>query len=195
MRTFHQPEYSAGFLLTLAGAMLLLPLRWLLAAAGAAAFHELCHLLALQICRGQVRGIRLGARGAVIDALPLSPAKDLFCTLAGPLGALLLLPLARWFPRLALCAGIQSMYNLLPVAGLDGGRALERTLSLFLPSGTAEKVCGAVDVLVKVLMAALGLWGTFVLKLGLLPVLAAILLIRKGRTGKIPCKSGAMRVQ
>lgn len=195
MRTSHQPEFSAGFLLTLAGAILLLPLRWLLAAAGAAAFHELCHILALRISGGQVRRIRFGATGAVIHARPLSPIKALFCTLAGPLGALLLLPLARWFPRLALCAAIQSMYNLLPVAGLDGSHALSCFLSLFLPPRILETVCVAAEVTVTVLAGVLGLWGTFVLKLGLLPILVSGLLISKAISGKIPCKSKPMRVQ
>ena len=195
MRTAQSPEISAGFLLTLAGAVLLLPLNWLLAAAGAAIFHELCHLLALRICSGQVQHIHFGPKGAVIHALPLSPAKALLCTLAGPLGALLLLPLARWFPRLALCAAVQSAYNLLPVAGLDGGHVLSCCLALFLPPREVEVVCHRVEVTVMVLVGGLGLWGTFILKLGLLPVLAAGLLISKGMNGKIPCKSRPMRVQ
>lgn len=195
MQTFRRPEFSAGFLPALAGAVLLLPLGWLFAAAAAAAFHELCHILALRICGGQVRDIRFTSRGAVIHAPPLSPARTLFCTLAGPLGSLLLLHLARQFPRLALCAAVQSFYNLLPISGLDGGHALSCILSPFLPPRSVEKICRTTEILILILIGILGLWGTFVLKLGLLPVLTAALLICKGRNGKIPCKSGPMRVQ
>ena len=195
MRTSHLPECSAGFLLTLAGAFLLLPLRWVTAAVGAALFHELCHLLALRLCGEQVQFIRFGAKGAIIHAHALSPGKALLCTLAGPLGALLLLLLARWFPRLSLCAAVQSAYNLLPVSGLDGGHALHYILSPFLPPRTVSTICRWLEVAVMILIGILGLWGTFVLKLGLLPVLAAGLLISKGTNGKIPCKSRPMRVQ
>ena len=195
MRTSHLPDFSAGFLLTLAGAILFLPLHWILAAVTAAIFHELCHLLALWICNGQVLQIRFGANGAVLHALPLPPVKSLFCTLAGPLGSLFLLLMARWFPRLAFCAAIQSAYNLLPLTGLDGGHALSTILSLFLPHRIAKTVCSGVAVTVMILIATLGLWGTFVLKLGFLPVLVAGFLITKGTNGKIPCKSRPLRVQ
>lgn len=175
--------------------MLLLPLNWLLAAAGAAIFHELCHLLALRIYGGQFTGIHIGAGGAVIHAAPLPPGPALFCSLSGPLGGLLLLFFARWFPRLALCALLQSVYNLLPLTGLDGGHALAYFLELILPPNTAQRICRIIEQLLLLLLIFLCLYCTFILHLGLLPILAAGNLVLKGSGGKIPCKSRPMRVQ
>ena len=168
--------------------LLVLPLKWCAALAGAAAFHELCHLLALRLCGGQARAARFGAGGAVICAWAVPAGKALFCTLAGPLGALLLLPLARWFPRLAVCAVMQSAFNLLPVSGLDGGHALRCCLELLLPPAITAAACRIIERIVLLLTGFLGLYGTFVLHLGLLPVLAAGILILKYHSGKIPCK-------
>lgn len=188
MRTSPQLEFSPGFFLTLAALLLMLPLGWCLALIGAAAFHELCHLLALRLCGGQVRLTQLGAGGAVIRACALTPGKTLLCTLAGPIGALLLLCLVRWFPRLALCAALQSAFNLLPIGGLDGGHALRCCLELLLPPSTAAAACRTTERVILILIGGLGFCGTFILKLGLLPILAAGILILKGTGGKIPCK-------
>ena len=95
-------------------ALLVLPLKWLLGAAAAATVHELCHILAVKLCGSQIRKVEISASGAVIDVTPMSRGKELLCALAGPLGGLVLLLLAKWFPRVALCAAFQSVYNLLP---------------------------------------------------------------------------------
>ena len=195
MRTCRQPDISPGIFFGLAAAMLLLPLRWLLALIFAALVHEACHVLAVRLCGGQIGHIRFGAGGAVIQAFSLSPGKALFCTLAGPLGSLLLLPLARWFPRLAICAAVQSIYNLLPVQGLDGSHAFRYLAAVFLPPRAAESLCRITERLLLAALAFLGFYGTFILKLGVLPILIAGCLVIKGTSGKIPCKSGPMRVQ
>ncbi len=103
--------------------ILLLPLKWAFAAFIAAAFHELCHILALHLCGGNVRNLSVGDRGAVIYADSMPMFKSLICVLAGPLGSLLLVAFMRWIPRIAFCALFQALYNLLPIYPLDGGRA------------------------------------------------------------------------
>lgn len=103
---------------------LLLPLRWILCAAIAAAFHEACHILAVSLCGGKVQKLDVGDRGAVILADGMSAGKTLICVLAGPIGSLLLMLFVRWIPRIALCALAQGIYNLLPIYPLDGGRAI-----------------------------------------------------------------------
>lgn len=195
MLPFRRFELRPGFLIGIAAALLLLPLQWLIALSLAAGFHEFCHLAALRLCGRQAGGIHLTTGGALIYGPPLPPAQALLCSLAGPAGGLTLLCLSRWFPRLALCAAIQSAYNLLPVSGLDGGHALHHFTALFLPPRAAEAVCRLVQGIILIAAGILGFYGTFILRLGLLPILAAGSLVIKGTNGKIPCKTRPMRVQ
>ena len=51
-------------LFVLALAVLILPLQWFVAIVLAACFHELCHYLAIRICRGKIVGVSLDVRGA-----------------------------------------------------------------------------------------------------------------------------------
>lgn len=188
MRTSLYPEISPAFFPLLAAMVLLLPLRWCLAFFAAALVHEACHLLALRLCGGKPFRFSLGGAGAGILASPLPAGQALFCTLAGPLGGMLLVSLARWFPRVAICAAVQSAFNLMPVRSLDGGRILRICLEHFLPPDTADSLCRRTEAAIFALTAALGIYYSFVLKLGLLPVLAAGMVITKGRIGKTPCK-------
>lgn len=104
--------------------VLILPLRWVICAFLAAAFHELCHLWAVKLCGGKIESFSVGNRGAVLYADNMTARKALLCTLAGPIGSLCLVLFARWIPRIAICALIQGLYNLLPIYPLDGGRAI-----------------------------------------------------------------------
>ena len=117
-------------LVLLALLVLTLPLNWLLAAMMAAAFHELCHYLAILALGGRVAKLRLGAGGAVMEVSALTPGREILAALAGPTGGLLLSLLWPRFPRIVLCALVQSFFNLIPVRPLDGGRALYGMLTL-----------------------------------------------------------------
>lgn len=104
--------------------ILLLPLRWIFAAFFAAAFHEICHILAVYLCGGRIQQLTIGDRGAVMYAKHMPIRKSILCVLAGPLGSLLLVLLLRWMPRVAICGLFHGIYNLLPIYPLDGGRAI-----------------------------------------------------------------------
>ena len=119
---------GSAFLL-LALLLLTAPLPWVGAALAAAAFHEACHWAALRLTGGRLRGMTVSAAGAVLKTGPMEPRQELWSALAGPAGSLLLLTLLRRFPRIALCGGIQGLFNLLPVYPLDGGRALRCLLN------------------------------------------------------------------
>ncbi len=172
------------------GAMLLLvlPLRWFLAAILAAIFHELCHYAAARLLGGRVGSVFVGGSGAVMQIAPLGQGRELVCALAGPVGGFLLLLFARWFPRLALCAAFQSLYNLLPVYPMDGGRAIRCLAAMTLPPDAAEKLCGIVAGVCRVLIVLLALWAVFVWHLGCMPLLLAALILIRTAPGKSPCK-------
>lgn len=182
MRKFridHNVHFSAGFYFLLSLMLLILPIRWIGAFLLASAWHECCHLVALRISSGRIGGVRIGAAGAVIEARELSRGRELVCALAGPLGGLLLLPLARWLPRTAICAAFQSIYNLLPVYPLDGGRALTCLAFLLFPPVTARRFCRLAELSCLCAVALLAVYATFALKLGIVPLLLAGLLISR----------------
>ena len=116
----------------------------------AAAFHEAGHLLALTLCGAAVRGFRLSAQGAVLDAESsrLSYGREFLCVLAGPAFNLLLAFAAARFRRDALAGASLALcvYNLLPVRPLDGGRAVELAVSWLWGPEAGERtarLCGA----------------------------------------------------
>lgn len=167
---------TAGVWLLLALLVMLLPLPWLLAVCISSIFHELCHLAAVKLTGGSVTGLFFRADGAHLETLPMPPLKSAVCSLAGPMGSLLLLFSARWMPRTALCAAVQSAYHLLPLYPLDGGRAL-RSLGEFF--GWNSYVLSAVECSVMAMLALAGIYLAVTAKLGLVPVcLSAAMIFR-----------------
>ena len=164
--------------------LLILPLPWIVAFLLASCFHELCHYAALRLSGHRVIRLGFGTNGILMETQFLSNKSELFCTLAGPLGGLCLLFFGRWFPRTAICAGLQSLYNLLPIYPLDGGRILRCLARQHLPPGVAM----AVEVWVQriflggilILLAAAFWYG-----LGILPLIAAGMLIMRIKKEKL----------
>lgn len=172
-----QGKLSGGFCMITALMLLLVPVKWLLAAILAAAVHELCHYIAIRLCSGKCDGVKLYSFAAHLPLPEMSRGREVVCALAGPVGGLCLLFLARFMPRVALCAAMQSAYNLLPIYPLDGGRALQNGLLLFLPPPKAASVCRAMEIVSKSGIFLLALYGCFCLKLGIFPLLLALLLL------------------
>lgn len=170
-------EISGGFCFGLAAFLLLVPLQWSVACILAALFHELCHYLAICLLAGKKPSIRVFAYVAHMPLPEMSAGREVLCALAGPVGGLLLLFVARWFPRLAICAAIQSVYNLLPIYPLDGGRALSCSLGILLPPKAAKKVCKIIEMICIAGIFCLAIYGCIWLKLGLFPLLLTMLLI------------------
>lgn len=164
--------------------LFLVPLKWLFAWLFAAGFHEVCHWIAVKLCGGEIYSITIGLGGAKMECGPMTKRKRLLAVLCGPLGGLFLLLFARWIPRVAICSWFLSLYNLLPLRQLDGGRALEILIG--------EKTF----ILQKVFLIALSVGAIYisvVFHFGLLPVAIIAVLWLKSRN--TPCKPGSCKVQ
>lgn len=195
MRGLRSNGITAGACISMALMLLVLPLKWLCAAAVAATFHELCHRAAIRFCTGRETTLRLSALGASMQIPDMTRGRELICALSGPLGSLLLLVLARWFPRIAVCALLQSSYNLLPVYPLDGGRALRCGASLLLPPAWAERICRWIECGCYFVITAVGFWACFAWKLGVIPLLPAFMILLKTKAAKSSCKPALLGVQ
>ena len=166
---------SGGFCVTLALLLLFVPLRWLTAAAVAAVWHELCHYFAICLmCRMPVN-MRLYSFAAYLQLPQMGRGREAVCALAGPIGGLCLLFFARWMPRVAICAAFQSLYNLLPIFPLDGGRAIRCVLQLLFSPPVSEKISSVIGSFCKIAIWFLALYGSFCLRLGVFPLLMALL--------------------
>ena len=159
--------------------LLLIPLKWLIGWIIAVVTHELSHIAAVYLMGSKVEKILVGTNGICIDSTPLSEGRRLFAILSGPIGGLLPIFLRGWFPRLAICCWLLSVYNLLPFMPLDGGRALKILLK-------NEQHFVLLERIFLVTITVLALIGTFFLKLGILPLLIVGLFWARHR--KIPCK-------
>ena len=125
--------------------------------------HELGHLFVLWCLHVPVERLTLSPLGAVItapDQEKLSYGRELLAVLAGPAVNLIL---ALMFARVCgdyLFAGanaILGVYNLLPVDGLDGGRALFLLLSWCTEPFTALRITRAVNLIVMALLLGLSI--------------------------------------
>ena len=186
---------SAPALLWAALLILLLPLRWLVAAAIAAAFHELCHMLAVKCCGGSIADLRIGPKGASMDISMLTRRQELIAALAGPAGSLLLTLTAHVFPTLAVCALVHGAYNLLPVYPMDGGRALYCGTALLIGEEWAEKLCTWVARILCAILLLCGVFGFLIMKWGILPLIFASILTITIKQRKMPCKERDLAVQ
>ncbi len=157
------------------GALLVLALLYYLDSSGifpwvllACAFHELGHWWAVAAMGGQVRRLSLSCAGAELrlsTVRPLPPAKMVLAALAGP-GVNLLLALGSTAlagrgagERLYFFAGLNwglAIFNLLPAAWLDGGRALENILAFIGERELGLQITELCSVVVAALLMCAG---------------------------------------
>lgn len=152
---------SPGMLVTLAMALLVGAGEVLPLVLVAALCHELGHLAVLWLYHVPVEALTITHMGAVIQAPlqnRLSYGQELTATLAG---VAVNFVLAFLFARVTgdyLFAGanmILGVYNLLPIQGLDGGRALYLAVAWATEPFTAQRVCHLVNLVFLALLLAL----------------------------------------
>lgn len=167
---------SVGFCLMLSLMLLLMPLRWLFSAVVAAILHEFCHYIVILLFCGRVAGVKFYAFGARMPLPEMSRCREFLCAMAGPAGGLLLTLLAPIFPRLAICGFLQSVYNLLPIYPLDGGRMLSALLSMLFFPPKAAGLLRFTEICTKIGIGILGLYCCFFLNWGIFPLFIAVLI-------------------
>jgi len=170
--------------------LLILPLPWFVAFLTAALLHEMFHIAALMLMKKQVQQIRIGLDGIRMDVSGLSDGQELFCALAGPCAGFLLLGVRKWYPELSVVAVVQSLYNLIPIYPLDGGRVVRCGVTL-LGFHNVDRLCNGIEVITYVLIFAF----CTVLKLKAMALLIGGMLVGKVVFGKIPCKQRHLGVQ
>lgn len=187
-------DISPNACVLLALTMLILPLRWILAWMVAAVVHELGHYIAVLCSGGAVYEIKIGHSGTAMRVGPINPAAEIFCAAAGPAAGVLLLCAARWMPRVALCSCIQTLYNLLPIYPMDGGRILDKVLRWIVPQKT-DAIMRWTGSIVLAILFGFAVYSYLRLTLGLAPLILWLFLFLRTLGIKIPCKAERMRVQ
>ena len=128
-------ETDGGFWLVLGLMALLFPVRFLAGTLLAALIHELGHFLAIWMTGGKVLRICLRAGGVRIETAPMTPGREALCALAGPAAGSVTMLAWRWFPELALAGFVQTVFNLIPIYPLDGGRVVRNICCKFRDFG------------------------------------------------------------
>lgn len=160
--------------------LLTLPLRWTGAFLLAVLLHELCHGLAVYLLGGKILELRATPTGMVMAVSELSPVREMLCAFAGPAGSFTLLLFLSVFPELALCGFVHGAYNLLPVYPLDGGRCLKCLIALLFSQQKSERVFRLLQIPLLIILSGAGIFLTFRLKWGILPLLFSFRLAYSG---------------
>lgn len=181
-------DITPGFLLIAAGFTALAGPRRALMALFAVGVHELGHLSCLTLCGGEVRALRLTAVGAEIRLLrPLSYAGEFWTALSGPFAGALLSAgslaageIAGWAAAYELGAVsiLYTLFNLLPVSPMDGGRALSAAVGAAFGPRAAYLTGAAADLICLLLLLGGGIYVFFVSGYNISLLICALFLAR-----------------
>ncbi len=186
---------DADFCILSVFAIFILPFPWITAWLVAACIHELSHCVALCIFKIRIYSVRIASSGAIIETEQMNRWQELLTALAGPVGGLCLLLFYRNIPHIAVCALIQSIFNLLPIYPMDGGRAFRAILGLIFADILVEKISVAVSVIIYLFATILACFCAVHLNAGIFPILFAFVFIYRSLKLNIPCKLSGQIVQ
>ena len=113
-----------------------LPIPYIVGFLAAVASHEAGHVFALKTLKCPIYGVELSPGGVILECSPKSYKDDLISAAAGPAASFLFAAVVAIFnagsfvtPPAFYISLLLGFLNLLPVEGLDGGRALSAFLS------------------------------------------------------------------
>ena len=175
--------------------LMIIPIPWVTAWTCAMILHESLHCISLYLLGYSVLEVSFTANGARIVSEHTTLLHGMLCSLAGPIGSLLITPFLTMFPRVSVCVWIQSAFNLLPVYPLDGGQVLYNFFSCFTNNRLAEQLSNIISWSTIVMIAGVSITASVWLKLGITPLLIPVFLFLKTQRVKIPCKEALHRVQ
>ena len=130
------------------------------------AVHELAHIIALRFFGLKVKSVRAELTGLCIDYCGFAePVAHIAAAFAGPAGGFIYAYAASLIARetgcawMELSAGISlllSVFNLLPVLPLDGGRALEAVVAALAGTRAAERLLDVLGLVLPIALMGLG---------------------------------------
>ena len=167
--------------------VLILPLKFMAYWLISVLVHEFFHYIAIIILGGHIYQLNISIFGMKMDTSPLSNNQEIICAIAGPLGGLLLCFLTiTHFPLLGLLSLAHSVYNMIPLFPLDGGRVLHGLIR-FTGHKKHKRLITRIDKFVSVALLVTAGYCTFRLSLGFLPIIIAISMIFKNKKAKGTC--------
>ena len=190
----HNVNFRSDFLLWFATCILIVPIKWLFCWIAAVAVHELSHYIVLKLYRVKIYSITIHLNGAAIETEPMAKKIEIISALAGPLGGLCLLLTSKCIPLVAICAFCQSVYNLLPIYPLDGGRILRCCLLNHFGDVRGVLFYDRIELLVLIFCSILSIGFSWIIR-SFIPVLFLLVLIFRSKHLKIPCNAQKQIVQ
>lgn len=196
MRTLNNAlKVKPGLTFLLVIAIYTVPLKWLAGWMSAIVIHELSHILAIKAMGIKIKRIGFGISGAIIETEPMKRCQEMLSALAGPVIGFSPVFAGRYWPCLALCAFVQSVYNLLPIYPLDGGRALRCIACIAFGENKGRIIFRYVEVAMIFLILLCLLYCCCVFSLGIVPFIILVLVTVRLYQIKFPCKRRRKIVQ
>ena len=165
-----------GYLLLVAIGIMILPLKLIIAWIFASFIHELGHIICIMLMKKQIYTISFGASGAIMETEQLENGQELLAALSGPLAGMLLLPLTHYIPLTAMLALAQSLYNLIPIYPMDGGRVIFGLVTHVWGADRGKKIYRIFVYSISVIILIAVVYATIRFSLGLVPLVLLLFL-------------------